>query len=241
MTETRVLLADDHAVLRAGLRLLLEGQPGLRVVGEAGDGREALQLAEALQPDLILLDLTMPDLGGLAALPLLRRAAPAARILILTMHDDESYLRQALRSGGGYVVETVDGAAVGGAPVARGGLHSSIAHQILLEDLLRPRHRCPAIMGCPRRPQREVLLLVPCGHTAAEIASLEFESQNGRDLPCAGWEARPALARRAGAIRPGTACSDLSGKTWQLCRGFPRKYPPGSRSYPASRVAVLPL
>ncbi|MGQ9815429.1 MAG: response regulator, partial [Candidatus Roseilinea sp.] len=101
----RILLVDDHSVLRAGLRLLLNSQPDLNVIGEAGDAREALALAESLQPDLILLDLTMPGLSGIEALPALRRLAPSARILVLTMHDDESYLRQALRKGAaGYVV-----------------------------------------------------------------------------------------------------------------------------------------
>ena len=97
MHETRILLVDDHAVLRAGLRLLLDAEADLSVVGEAGDGQKALALAGRLTPDLILLDLTMPGMGGLAAIPALRKAAPAAKILILTMHDDESYLRQALR------------------------------------------------------------------------------------------------------------------------------------------------
>src|SRR5512141_708927 len=106
MADLRIVLADDHAILRTGLRLLLEAQPDMKVVGEAGDGREALALAAQLQPDLILLDLSMPGLGGLEALPILRKAAPAARILILTMHDDESYLRQALRGGAaGYVLK----------------------------------------------------------------------------------------------------------------------------------------
>lgn len=92
--------------MRAGLRLLLDGQPGLVVVGEAGDGREALNLAHALQPDLILLDLTMPGLSGMDALSTLRKTAPNARVLVLTMHDDESYLRQALRLGAsGYVLK----------------------------------------------------------------------------------------------------------------------------------------
>src|SRR5690606_9209353 len=95
----RVLLADDHAVLRSGLKLLLDPRTDMAVVGEAGDGAEVLSLAEALEPDVILLDLTMPRLGGLEVLPLLRQRVPGARVVILTMHDDQSYLRQALRRG----------------------------------------------------------------------------------------------------------------------------------------------
>jgi CheY-like chemotaxis protein len=92
--KNRILLADDHAVLRAGLRLLLNSQPDLEVIAEAASGTEALKLAEDLQPDLILLDLSMPGLGGMDALPAIRRRAPSARILILTMHDDPQYLRK---------------------------------------------------------------------------------------------------------------------------------------------------
>ncbi len=96
MAPLRVFVADDHGVLRAGLRLLIDAQPDMQVVGEAGDGPSTLQRVTELQPDLILLDLTMPGLGGLEILPLLRQRAPASRILILTMHDNEGYLRQAL-------------------------------------------------------------------------------------------------------------------------------------------------
>ncbi|MBI5347921.1 MAG: response regulator transcription factor, partial [Chloroflexi bacterium] len=104
--DTHILLADDHAVLRAGLRLLLEAQADLKVVGEASDGREAMRLAEELKPDLILLDLTMPGLSGMETLPTLRKMAPSAKILVLTMHDDVSYLRQALsRGASGYVLK----------------------------------------------------------------------------------------------------------------------------------------
>lgn len=102
----RILLADDHAVLRAGLRMLLSVEPDMQVIGEADSGRQAVEQAAALQPDIVLLDVTMPDLDGLAALPQLKAAAPQARVLILTMHQDEAYLRQALQAGAaGYVLK----------------------------------------------------------------------------------------------------------------------------------------
>ncbi len=105
-SPNRVILADDHAVLRSGLRLLLTSQNEFEVVGEASSGIETLSLAEQLQPDLILLDLSMPALGGLDALPALRKLVPSTRILILTMHDDPQYLRQALKHGAsGYVLK----------------------------------------------------------------------------------------------------------------------------------------
>jgi DNA-binding NarL/FixJ family response regulator len=106
MTKTRILLADDHAVLRAGLRLLIEAQADMVCAGEASDGLETLARAEQLQPDLVLLDLSMPRLGGLTALPEIRRKAPQTRILVLTMHADEEYLRQCLKGGAaGYVLK----------------------------------------------------------------------------------------------------------------------------------------
>ena len=106
MNKTRILLADDHAVLRAGLRLLIETQADMTCAGEASDGIEALAQAERLQPDLVLLDLSMPRLGGLVALPEIRRKAPQTRILVLTMHADEEYLRQCLKGGAaGYVLK----------------------------------------------------------------------------------------------------------------------------------------
>jgi DNA-binding NarL/FixJ family response regulator len=175
MPETRILLVDDHAVLRAGLRLLLDAEPDLCVVGEAGDGKEALALAARLAPDLILLDLTMPALGGLAAIPILRKTAPAARVLILTMHDDESYLRQALRDGAsGYVLKKAADSELLSAvrAVMRGEVYVHPAlTRALLDDLL------PASTARPTDPwaalserEREVLILVARGHTSAEIA-----------------------------------------------------------------------
>ena len=104
--KTRILLADDHAILRAGLRLLINGQPDLEVVAEADNGVKVLSLVEETRPDLVLLDLTMPGLGGLDVLRALKQVSPESRVLILTMHDDESYLRQALSLGAsGYVLK----------------------------------------------------------------------------------------------------------------------------------------
>lgn len=102
----RILLADDHAVLRAGLRMLLSAEQDMAVIGEADSGRQTVEQAAELHPDIILLDVTMPDMDGLTALPHLKEVAPKARVLILTMHQDEAYLRQALQSGAsGYVLK----------------------------------------------------------------------------------------------------------------------------------------
>jgi two-component system response regulator NreC len=102
------LIADDHAVLRAGLRMLLEVQRDMAVAGEAGDGAEAVQKARELQPDIVLLDLTMPGPGSGEVIRQVLRACPKTRVLVLTMHDDPAYLASALAAGAaGYVVKKV--------------------------------------------------------------------------------------------------------------------------------------
>ncbi|OGO45683.1 MAG: DNA-binding response regulator [Chloroflexi bacterium RBG_16_63_12] len=208
MLETRILLADDHAVLRSGLRLLLEAQPDLKVVGEAGNGREALALAQSLQPDLIVLDLTMPGLGGLEALPLLRTAAPAARILVLTMHDDEGYLRQALRGGAsGYILKrAADGELLSAVrTVLRGEVyvHPSLT-KFLVGGWVAPS---PTASTDPwdelSEREQEVLTLVALGHTATEIAerlSLSVktvETYRARGMEKLGLRSRAALVQFA--------------------------------------------
>jgi two-component system response regulator NreC len=209
MLEARLLLADDHAVLRAGLRLLLDAQPDLKVVGEAGDGHEALALAESLQPDLILLDLSMPGLGGMQSLLPLRKAAPAARVLILTMHDDQGYLRQALQRGAaGYVLKKAADTELLSAlrAVLRGEVyvHPSLTKS-LLEGLLPP-----SAGTAPSSPwetlserEREVLNLVARGHTSAEIAdrlslsAKTVETYRARGMEKLGLRSRAALVQFA--------------------------------------------
>ena len=106
MRKTRVLIADDHAVLRAGLRMLIEAQPDMAVVAEIGDGFEVPGAARRAKPDVVILDITMPGPGFRQTIEELRVTCPAARILVLTMHDDPAYLRSALRAGAsGFVVK----------------------------------------------------------------------------------------------------------------------------------------
>lgn len=106
MNPIRILLADDHAVLRSGLKMLLEGQPDLVVVGEAGDGETTLRLARALTPDVLLLDIAMPGMDGLAVLRQMKEISPQTRVLVLSMHEEEAILRAALSSGAaGYVLK----------------------------------------------------------------------------------------------------------------------------------------
>ena len=106
MADARVLLVDDHAVVREGLRAFLELQPGMAVVGEAADGRTAVERARALQPDVVLLDLVMPELDGLVALPRILEASPSSRVVVLTSFGDEERVARAVRAGAaGYLLK----------------------------------------------------------------------------------------------------------------------------------------
>jgi two-component system response regulator NreC len=102
----RILIADDHGVLRAGLRALLSAETDLEVVGEAADGQETLQLCSEMTPDLVLLDISMPDLSGIEITRHLKEILPEARVLILTVHEDESLLQEAIQAGAaGYIIK----------------------------------------------------------------------------------------------------------------------------------------
>lgn len=205
----RVLLADDHAVLRTGLRLQLERQDDLKIVGEASTGLAALALAEELQPDLILLDLSMPGLGGLEALQVLRELTPNAKILVLTMHEDPQYLRQALKSGAaGYIIKKAVDAELLSAirSVMRGDVyvHPSMT-RYLLEDVLPrsgPEDQQDLWETLSKREQ-EVLRLVALGHTSAETAEMlglspkTVETYRARGLEKLGVKTRAALVRFA--------------------------------------------
>jgi len=107
MGRTTIVLVDDHAAVRTGVRVMLEAAPDLAVIGEAGDGREAIQMVTAARPDVVILDLAMPGLGGLDALPLLREAAPRTAILVFTMHANAAYVSAAMRAGArGYLLKS---------------------------------------------------------------------------------------------------------------------------------------
>jgi len=104
--KIRILLADDHNIIRRGLRLLLERQPGFEVVGEAADGRQAVEQAQATQPDVAVLDIAMPNMGGIEAAEQIRSSLPNAALIILSMHSDEGYVLRALKAGArGYVLK----------------------------------------------------------------------------------------------------------------------------------------
>jgi len=206
--KTTILLADDHAVLRAGLRLLLSQESHLQVVGEAESGLETLRLAEELQPDLVLLDISMPGLNGLEAIGMLRKRAPKARILILTMHDDVHYLRQALQNGAsGYVLKKAADVELLSAiqAVMQGEIyvHSSMTRN-LLEDILPPSQSTDLEQwDLLSEREKEVLRLVAYGYTAQEIADQlglsvkTIETYRARGMEKLGLTSRAALVRFA--------------------------------------------
>jgi DNA-binding NarL/FixJ family response regulator len=173
-TPIRVLLADDHPLVRAGVRKVLEQQPSVTVVGEAGDGEEALKLLRELDPDLLVLDLNMPNRDGFAVLREARDAAPGVRILVLTMHASVEYVSRAVREGAdGYLLKDTavqDLAAAiesvtGGRPY-----YSEPAQRALADSLRRPADESSRLDRLTAR-EREVLAGVARGQTTKEIAS----------------------------------------------------------------------
>ena len=174
MNEVRVILADDHTLVRAGLRKLLESVPNLTVVGEAQDGLELLSLVEKLQPDLVLMDIAMPGLNGLEAAARVTRGWPNIRILILSMHQSEEYVRQALRSGAaGYLLK--DAAplelelALKALLAGETYLSPAVSKGVVNDYVQRLRQDDTPGSGLTPR-QTEVLQLIAEGHSSKEIA-----------------------------------------------------------------------
>ncbi|GIF46405.1 LuxR family two component transcriptional regulator [Asanoa ferruginea] len=210
MTDTRILLADDHALVRRGVRLILDGEPGLTVMAEAADGAEAIELARTEKPDLAVLDIAMPRLTGLQAARELSRSLPDLKILILTMYDNEQYFFEALKVGAaGYVLKSVADrdlvdacrAAMRDEPFLYPGAVNALVRQYLA--------------GMPARAitdrEEEVLKLVAEGHSSRQIADLLFisvktvERHRANLLQKLGLRDRLELTRyaiRVGLIEP---------------------------------------
>ena len=182
MAKIRVVVVDDHTLIRQGIVGLLNSQPDIEVVGEAGDGHEALAAAIELAPDVLLMDISMPGMSGLAATAEVKARCPDVHVLILTIHDREDYLFQALRAGAsGYVLKGADVqdllAAVRSAYRGQVYLYPSIAGALVADHLRRARSgEDRATDGGLSDREREILQLIAQGKTTAQIAAELFLS-----------------------------------------------------------------
>ncbi len=177
MTRIRVLIADDHTILRDGIRLLLQCQPDIEVIDEAANGREAIEKALELKPDLVLMDIGMPTVNGLDATRQIRKANPAIHVVVLTMHDTEEYILQILSAGAsGYVLKRAASSELVAAirAVHQGGsyLHPSITKKVIEDYLRRVGEDTdkPAFDGLTTR-ELQILRLIVGGSTNQVIAN----------------------------------------------------------------------
>jgi DNA-binding NarL/FixJ family response regulator len=175
MKKLRILLADDHKVVRDGLRLLIDGQRDMRVVGEASNGKEALQQARELTPDVVVMDLSMPELNGLQATERLKAERPEIKVVALTVHEDTSYLLQLCKAGAaGYVLKRSAGDDLIRAirAVAAGGLHfdPTVASKALTGRLRESPGKAGLQPADLSEREKEVLILLAWGYSNKEIA-----------------------------------------------------------------------
>ncbi|MGA2118890.1 MAG: response regulator transcription factor [Bryobacteraceae bacterium] len=178
MKKLGVLLADDHTLIRAGLRMVVDAQPDLSVVAEADNGREAVAMAQALKPDVVVMDIGMPSLNGIEAARQIRASLPDTQIVMLSMHSDEGYVLRSLKAGAkAYLLKDsaeADLARAIRAAAAGKSFFSPAVGKVLLEDYMRKLERTGAEdtyeLLSPR--EREILQLVAEGNSSKEIANL---------------------------------------------------------------------
>jgi len=210
----RVLICDDHALLRSGLRRLLETHPELEVVGEAAQAEQAIAEAAALQPDVVLLDVTLPGRSGIDALPDLMSAAPQARVLVLSMQDDPSYVRRAFAAGAhGYLLkEAADEELLEAVREVAGGrryLHPLLGARLAVAE---PEHGEDGSDPLSDR-EREVLRLLALGHTNQEIAKLLFISVRTAETHRAHVMRKLGLSTRAEIVRYAIGHGELQARS----------------------------
>jgi RNA polymerase sigma factor (sigma-70 family) len=171
----RIFLADDHAVMRDGLRALLQTQADLQVIGDAADGRETVRQATLLKPDVVIIDVAMPGLNGIEATRLILEAHAEAQVIVLSMHSAPEYVYRALQAGArGYLIKDTAGVAVVEAvrAVHAGRRYLSPAiSETLVDDYLQQRGSRDALAGLSQR-EREILQLVVEGKSSAEVAQI---------------------------------------------------------------------
>ena len=173
MKPTRVLLVDDHALVRAGIRALIDTLDGVEVVAEAGNGREALQQVEEFAPDLVLLDLTMPEMNGFEVLEQIVRRFPQVRVIILTMHEAREYTIRALRLGAaGFIPKSAAANELkqGIESVMRGETYTSKETLHEVQPPIDGESHPQRLLEKLTRRQREILILIAEGQTTKEIA-----------------------------------------------------------------------
>lgn len=206
MTKTKLVIADDHAVLRSGLKMLLNAQEDLLVVGEATNGVEAFNAVREHAPDVLLLDISMPKTDGLQALQHIRRAYPLVRVLVLTMHEEEGYLKRALEAGAaGYCPKSAADAELISAirAVMQGNVYIHPSHTKWLLDKMLPTSNFPSTAAELSEREGAVLKLVALGNTNQEIAAQlslsvkTVESYRARGMEKLGLKSRAALVRYA--------------------------------------------
>jgi two-component system response regulator NreC len=199
----RVLIVDDHAVVRSGLHLLLDAEADIEVCGEAGDVRTAVFETRAQQPDVILMDVVMPDQSGIDGVPLVLKEAPDAKVLVLSMQDDPQYVREAFAAGAaGYVLkEAVDAEVVSAVREVAGGsryVHPALGARLVVADAdARAKEEADPLSD----REREVMRLLALGHTNQEIAKMLFISVRTAETHRAHIMRKLRLSTRAELVR----------------------------------------
>jgi len=201
--STRVLIVDDHAVVRAGLKLLVDGQQDLEAVGEAGSARDAIFEARSLKPDVVLLDVVMPDQNGIEIVPQLLTENPESKVLVLSMQDEPRYVREAFEAGAsGYVLkEAADSEVVAAIREVAGGgryVHPELGARLVAAD---SEERKRADEDPLSEREREVLRLLALGHTNQEIAKQLYISVRTAETHRAHIMQKLRLQSRAELVR----------------------------------------
>jgi two-component system, NarL family, response regulator NreC len=199
----KVVVVDDHAVVRSGLRVLLDANEDIEVVGEAGNAKDAVFRARALKPDVMLLDVVMPGSSGIDVLPALLKESPETKVLVLSMQDDPSYVREAFGAGAsGYVLkEAADEEVVSAVrEIAKGGryVHPSLGARMVAAEA---EERAAAEADPLSEREREVLRLLALGHTNQEIAQTLYISVRTAESHRAHIMQKLRLSTRAELVR----------------------------------------